>query len=324
MNAELKSFISDSDYSENTKHSVERLINRLDDLGYYDKVLYQGTADELRQMVIDIKPSSMAALSMYCSLLITYTKWLDDNKLVSNNTHLKIANFDRVMLWKLIKPNINRFLSHKQFVEIVNDIDKYEEENSLYYQMLISTIYEGVYTENLISLTNMTTDDLSENVIRVHGKTDYDLTVSENLINGLKELSKEEYWYTQRAGVRCKYKLIGDTDKSVFKICQRINSTWDYKRAAQNYYYKRFRKIAEGYIGYKIQPLQIFISGLMWRICNELTAAGIESHAAFDERNRNTTAYNIVAAELARTQYNIRVSDLKFIVRDDIDIFTNQ
>ena len=60
------------------------------------------------------------------------------------------------MLWKKCAPQAKKkFISYKDYERIVKDIATYEEYNALYFELLFTCIYAGIYSEDLSVIKNI-------------------------------------------------------------------------------------------------------------------------------------------------------------------------
>lgn len=277
---------------------------------------------ELEQFILDLKPNSPKHIITICYVLGVYGKWLEEQGLVQDDSFYQtVQALDKKMLWKKAKPNAKKkFISHKQFIQVANDIEKYEEYNTLYFKLLFESIYEGVYNDDMSVLKNLRSSDINGNIITLHedGGHSYKIKVSEKLASELKELGKISEWQRlNRYGV-CNVEMRGMYYDSIFKIENRNTGSDGTYRFS---YYARLRKIAKEYVGYSITPLQLYVSGIMYRIKMELNKNNISLKEAFADDNREKLPYSIISKELIRCNYDGEVSHFKEIVKGHLDSF---
>ena len=271
---------------------------------------------ELENFILDKKPNSPKAITTICYVLGLYAKWLDNDDM----QHL-IQSFDKKLLWKKSKPNVDKkFISHKQYKEIMHDIGVYEDYNSLYYQLLFQSVYEGIYSDDMSVVKNLKGSDVDNNVVTLYEDNghSYKLRITEELAKGLKELSKVDIWERRNRYGLCKVEAKGLSSNTVFKIEYRnTDSIGTYRHS----YYSRLRKISKEYVERTLTPLQLYVSGIMYRIEKELNKSGILLEEAFCDYGRNRKSYTIISNELVRCNYSGDVGNFKEMVKGHLDSF---
>lgn len=271
---------------------------------------------ELENFILDKKPNSPKAITTICYVLGLYAKWLDNDDM----QHL-IQSFDKKLLWKKSKPNVDKkFISHKQYKEIMHDIGVYEDYNSLYYQLLFQSVYEGIYSDDMSVVKNLKGSDVDNNVVTLYEDNghSYKLRITEELAKGLKELSKVDIWERRNRYGLCKVEAKGLSSNTVFKIEYRnTDSIGTYRHS----YYSRLRKISKEYVERTLTPLQLYVSGIMYRIEKELNKNGILLEEAFCDYGRNRKSYTIISNELVRCNYSGDVGNFKEMVKGHLDSF---
>lgn len=304
--------------SPNTIKVVNALFQQFnnDDFIEYDSV-------QLEQFMLDLNPNSPKAIITNCYILGLYAKWLFENGIVTDDSlYQKIQMIDRNLLWQKAKPNAPRkFISHAQYEEVLHDIGVYEEFNSLYYQSLFRCLYEGIYNDDMSVLKNLRGQDIKGNTVTLREDSghSYDLEISYGLADDLKELSEMDTWERKNRYGVCNIKTKGLHPDSCFKVENRKSDTENSYRFS---YYGKLRKISKEYLEYNLLPLQIFVSGIMYRIRMNLETNGITLDDAFSDQNRNRIVGNIISQELERCNNNILVKNFREMVKGHLDIFT--
>lgn len=277
---------------------------------------------ELEQFILDLKPSNPKAIVTICYVLNAYAKWLNEQGMKSGESLSRmVQSLDKGLLWKKAKPNAKRkFISYNQFKETLDEIEKYEEYNTLYFQLIFRCVYEGIYNDDMSVAKNLRSSEIETNTVVLHednGHT-YKLKITEKLAEDLKKLEQISYWERpNRYGV-CKVDMRGAYYDSVFKIESRNTSSDGTYRHS---YYARLRKISKEYIGYSITPLQLYVSGIMHRLNVELNKNNITLEEAFADRNYDKLSYSIIEKELVRCNYNGEVNHFKDLVRGHLESF---
>ena len=261
------------------------------------------------------KPKKRKAITTVCNVLKRYAEYLGDTHLIR-----LVNSIDRTELWERIKPDdVRKFISHKQYESICHDIAIYEPYNSLYYETLFMAIYEGIYTKDMSVLINLRASDINRNTVSISpdGKEGYPFIISMKLIHNLRELSEVVFW-EQRVGYgkTSQQPLVGNNMDDCFKTVVRKN------REPVRFYYKRLEKIAKDYVEYPLNPYELFISGLVYRISEQLNEQGFTLQEAFEYNKRNKEVYSIVKSELERSHYTNAVNKFRELIVDYLDVFT--
>ena len=277
---------------------------------------------ELEQFILDLKPNSQKTIITICYVLGLYAKWLQEQGIVNNdNLYQIVQSLDKKLLWKKSKPNAKKkFISHEQYKRVVHEISVYEDFNALYYEALFKCIYEGVYNDDLSVIKNLRSSDINENIITLHEDNghSYKIKVSEKLASELKQLANTNTWQRRNRFGICNVDMRGLHSDSVFKIENRSTASNDSYKFT---YYAKLRKIAKEYLEYSLLPLQLYTSGVMYRIKIELEKNGISLEEAFADNSRNRMAHLIISKELVRCNSNIEVGNFRELVKGHIDSF---
>ena len=311
----IEEFISSLE-SPNTIKVVNSISSQwTDDLPYYNII-------QLEQLILDLKPSSPKAITTICYVLSLYAKWLMENNIVSDdNFYQIIQSIDRTALWKKAKPNAKKkFISNTQFEEVIHDIGLYEDFNAIYYQSLFRCLYEGVYNDDMSVIKNLRGSDINGNMVTLKEDNghSYKMEISSELAIDLKELSTTEIWERRNRYGICKIKTTGKYSDSCFKVENRKDdSEYSYRFS----YYAKLRKISKEYLEYNLLPLQLYISGIMYRIKLKLKENDIKLSDAFSEQNRSRLVNSIISEELARCNCNTEVRNFREMVKGHLDVF---
>lgn len=313
---QLEKFISTID-SVNTIKVVKSILN---DLKHKEIETYN--QEQLEQLILDLKPNSPKAIITICYVLNLYAKWLKENNFIQDDNFYQIVqSIDKKALWRKAKPNApKKFISHFQFEEVIHDVGVYEEFNSLYYQSLFRCLYEGIYNEDMSVIKNLRSSDIHGNKITLREDSgySYDMEISFELAEALKELSVINNWERKNRYGICEIKVNGIYPDSCFKVeSRKDNSEYAYRFS----YYAKLRKISKEYLEYNLLPLQLYVSGIMYRIKTEFEKNNIDLYDAFSDQNRNRIVSSIISKELARCNYNIEVRNFREMVKGHLDVF---
>lgn len=281
--------------------------------------------NDLESLVLGFQPNSPKAITTICYILGIYAKWLQSEEMDDGSLLKEVQLIDKASLWKRAKPNAGRkFISYKQMLEVLHEIEVYEEYNSLYYSTLFRCIFEGVYNDDLSVIKNLRSSDISGRtlILREDNGHTYPLKVSEELASALKELASIDVWERKNRYGLCRIDMVGPHFDSVFKIEKRKNVKKAEEGSYRYSYYAKLRKIAENYVEYKLLPLTLFVSGIMYRVGNELRREGITLQEAFANNCRNKKVHKIIVDELTRCNYVIDAGNIRDMVKGHLDSFS--
>ncbi|MBQ5328637.1 MAG: hypothetical protein J6J15_05590 [Oscillospiraceae bacterium] len=312
--SKTKDFI-DSIEIPNTAKVVKHVLKNFDDN------IEKYSTEDLEKYILDLKPNSPKTIVTHCYVLNLYAKWLNEKGLADNTFLEAVKGIDKKAIWKKVKPICKKkFVGYEMYKQILHDIDVYEEFNSLYYRTLFQCIYEGVYNDDLSVLKNLRAKEVGENIVTLHEDNGhvYKLKISKELAQNMKELAETDIWERRNRFGICKVEMRGLYPDSVFKVEKRTTASDDALRFA---YYSKLRKIEKDYLEHTLLPLQLYVSGIMYRIKTRLTKNGISVIEAFSDNNRNRKVYEIISSELIRCNYKTEVGNFREMVKGHVDIF---
>lgn len=277
----------------------------------------------LEQLILDRKPNSPKEIVTVCYVLGSYSKWLQEQNIVDNdNLYQLISSLDKKVLWKKCKPNAKKkFISNEDYQRVIKDIATYEEYNSLYYELLFSCIWHGIYNEDLSVIKNLRSSKINDNgVITLEEDNGhaYKIKVPEKLASDLRLLASINIWQRPNRFGICNVEMRGMHKDSVFKVEHRSTSSNGSYRFT---YYSKLRKIAKEYLEHNLLPLQLYTSGIMHRIKAELNKNSISLEEAFADNSRNKMAHLIIQKELVRCNSNIEIGNFRELVKGHLDSF---
>ena len=278
---------------------------------------------ELEQFILGLKPNSPKSITTICYVLSLYAKWLQEQNIIKNdNLYQMIQSLDKKLLWKKAKPTAKKkFISNEQYEMVIKDIATYEEYNALYYELLFSCIWSGVYNDDLSVLKNLRASDIEDDgMLTLHEDNGhiYKFKVSERLAKDLKQLATIDTWQRPNRFGICNVNMRGIHSDSVFKIENRSTASQDSFRFT---FYAKLRKIAKEYLEQPLLPLQLYASGLMYRIKAELEKNDISLDEAFADNSRNKMAHLIIQKELTRCNSNFELGNFRELVKGHLDSF---
>jgi hypothetical protein len=317
MNNYMSEFVN-SIKSDNSKKVARHVFKKIDNVDIKNYNLIQ-----LEQLILNADINSPKDIITIIYILSSYVKWLQENGIVKNDDmYQMLQSLDKKLLWKKISPYAKKkFISYKQYEQITKEIATYEEYNSLYFELLFSCIYYGIYSDNMSVLKNLKRSDIQEDgviILREDNGHIYKIKVPERLAKDLVQLSTINEWVRPNRFGLCHVEMKGTYVDSVFKVENRsTNSESSYKFS----YYNKLRKISREYIGHSLLPLQLYASGIMHRIKVELNKNNISLEEAFSKNNRNKTAHMIIEKELVRCNSGIEISNFRELVKGHLNSF---
>lgn len=312
----IERFINSIESSNSQKVAKYALKNIDDNIENYSPI-------ELEQLILDRNPSSPKEIVTVCYILGSYSKWLQEQNIVDNdNLYQLVSSLDKKLLWKKCKPNAKKkFISEKDYQRVIKDVATYEEYNALYYEMLFGCIWNGVYSDDLSVIKNMRKSDICDNgiiTLQEDNNHTYKIKVPEKFASDLKKLADITVWQRPNRFGICNVEMRGVYKDSVFKVEHRSTSSNGSYRFS---YYSKLRKIAKEYLEHTLLPLQLYTSGVMYRIKTELEKNNISLEEAFADNSRNKMAHLIIQKELIRCNSSIEVGNFREMVKGHLDSF---
>lgn len=316
MSGNIERFIESIESSNSKKVAKYALKNVNDDIENYNLM-------ELEQFILDRRPNSQKEIVTVLYILGAYSKWLQEQNLIDNdNLYQMIMSLDKKLLWKKCKPNAKKkFISNEEYQRTVKDIAMYEEYNALYYELLFGCIWNGIYSEDLSVIKNLRGSDINDDgMIMLHEDNghSYRLKVPEKFAKDLKQLATINVWQRPNRFGICNVEMRGVYPDSVFKVEHRTTASNGSYRFS---YYSKLRKIAQNYLEHSLLPLQLFASGLMYRIKTELEKNDISLEEAFADNSRNKMAHLIIQKELIRCNSSIETTNFRELVKGHLESF---
>lgn len=317
MNENVERYISSIE-SLNSQKVIRHVFKKIDvnNIEHYNLI-------QMEQLIIDASPNSPKEIITMIYVISSYLKWLREQDIINNdNAYQIVQSIDKKLLWVKCKPQAKKkFISNERYQEVIKDIATYEEYNALYYELLFSSIYYGIYNDDLSVVKNLRSRDIEEDgVITLNednGHT-YKLKVPEKLALDLKKLSDINIWQRKNRFGTCNVEMRGLHSDSVFKIENRSTASNESFRFT---YYAKLRKIAKEYLEYSLLPIHLYASGIMYRIKLELNRNDISLKEAFSDNSRNKIAHMIIQKELIRCNSSIELGNFRELVKGHIENF---
>ena len=278
---------------------------------------------EVEQIILERKPSSPKEIVTVCYILGSYSKWLKEQNIIDNdNLHQIVNSLDKKLLWSKAKPNAKKkFINYEEYQRVIKDIATYEEYNALYYELLFSCIWNGIYNDDLSVIKNLRSSNIGDDGVVLleedNGHT-YKLKIPEKLASDLKQLASISTWQRPNRFGICNVDMRGAYPDSVFKIENRSTASNDSYRFT---FYAKLRKISKEYLDHSLLPLQLYTSGIMHRIKIELNNNNIPLGEAFAQNSRNRMAHLIIQKELIRCNSSIELGNFRELVKGHLNLF---
>lgn len=317
MNENMELYIGSIE-SPNSQKVVKHVFKKIDEESIENFNIMQ-----MEQLILNAAPNSPKEIITIIYVLSSYLKYLQEQGVIDNdNAYQILQSLDKKLLWKKAKPQAKKkFISKEQYQMIIKDIATYEEYNALYYELLFSCIWHGIYSDDLSVIKNLRSRDIGNDGVIIlqedNGHT-YKLKVPEKLASDLKQLANINTWQRRNRFGICNVDMRGLHSDSVFKIENRSTASNDSFRFT---FYAKLRKIAKEYLEYSLLPLQLYASGIMYRIKAELEKNDISLEEAFANNSRNKTAHLIIEKELVRCNSGIEIGNFRELVKGHLDCF---
>lgn len=308
----------DSIESQNSQKVIRHVFKKIGNANIKTYNLIQ-----LEQLIINTKPRSPKEIITIVYILSSYAKWMQEQNIISDDSlYQMIQSLDKKLLWKKCKPNATKkFISYEQYQIVIKDIATYEEYNALYYELLFSCIYYGIYNDDLSVIKNLRSSNIDDNgtiTLQEDNGHTYKLKVPERLASDLKKLASINIWQRRNRFGVCNVDMRGVYNDSVFKIENRSTASND---SCKFTYYAKLRKISKEYLEYTLLPLQLYTSGIMHRIKMELSKNNISLNEAFSDNNRNRIAHLIIQKELIRCNSGMEIGNFRELVKGHLNSF---
>jgi hypothetical protein len=297
--------------------NTAKVAKSLSKIGDYD-YSYASPID-IEQIILSLKPNSPKAITTIVYIMSLYAKYLENNDLYN-----MVQDVDRNVIWSIAKKSASKkFISFSTYKDVCTNIDIYEDYNSFYIQTLFRCLYEGIYSDDMSVIKNLRASDVNNNIVTLRRDKEepYDLLITDELAEDLIKLSSVDIWERRNRYGTCKINISGVYNDSCFKAESRKGSSeYSYRYT----YYRILRKISNEYLGYNLLPLQIFVSGIMYRININFIDNGISLKDGFADKNKNRIVNKIISNELNRCHYDIEVRNFREMVSGHIDVFIDQ
>jgi hypothetical protein len=169
-------------------------------------------------------------------------------------------------------------------------------------------------------LKNLRASDVHGNIVTLHKDNGdvYDLEISSELAEDLKELGDVNTWERANSFKSYKMDIVGKYPDSCFKVETRKG--FFIEERVKNNLYVHLKKMTKKYLDFDLHPLHIFVSGILYRIGLEMNDNGMHLKDVFTD-GRDKTVVDIIKNELKRCNYNCELVTFKYLVSSHLDVF---
>ena len=285
-----------------------------------DKDYSDCTLEDIEKVILSFKPKNPRAITTLTNIMLQYARFLND-------THMEevVKSVNRAALWGKFKDKVpGKFLSNKQYIELCKQITINESFNVLYKKTLFMAAYEGIYSDDLSVYKNLRVSDIHGNIVTIHDDNGNvrDVEISDELVKSLIELGSVNTWERQNAYGLFAVEILGAYNDCCFKMEMRASST-NRPNAYKDNYYRLFRTVSNEYLGYSTTAKQVYISGIMYRVCKNIKAAGFNPEDIMREHKHSNSESinNIFKEEFQKSGYTSSVANFKEYIRGHEDVF---
>ena len=281
--------------------------------------------EELKQLLLGLNPSCLKEID---TIKGSIKAWLRYRYPDSDIVYQRIVEMfgskelNREDMWEMAKSSTSRkFISHKQYIEILNNIEKYEDHNPDYLQTLLMSFYEGLFSRDYAVTWNLRGSDIKGNIvtIRYSDGSSHNIQVTKKLVDNLRLMSKVDVTQRRNRNNTFYIKISGLYTDSCFKIERR-----ELKGVGINYansYGNMIRKIVKEYVEYPLSVQQIYVSGIMYRLGIALKQQNITLEEAFRYNNKSRIVSTIIHTEFERINASFNIKNFRENVRGFLDVF---
>ncbi len=298
---------------------VAKLFSQIGDFDYE----HCDNVEELQDLIISMQPNCLKAID---NITISIKAWVKYS--CSEEIYQKIYNLlsfqqlDRESIWQRIKDNVPRkFISHKQYVDILHNIDAYEENNPEYLQTLFMSIYEGLYCRDYSITWNLRGSNVEGEYVTIinNDGNPRSIKVTKQLAKNLLFVADIDTQVRQNRFGVFNLRISGLYPDSCFKLERRElrGKGLNY----QNSYGNMLRKIVNEYVEYPLTAQQLYISGIMYRLGLVFKENNITLDEAFSYNNKERIINKIITAEFERINATLNIKNFRESVRGFIDVF---
>lgn len=242
---------------------------------------------DLFSYIVELRPNSLKSVSNYKSTLMQYAKYRQNTDALERLNRLdRISILEQCEALGYIRP---QFVSHDRFMHITNAIRNSSTRNALFIASLLQVIYYGIYNEDMSVITNLRASDinLANAQVMVHCDNGdiYPLPLPTELARDLISLSTIQTEERNNRFGPFEMPIEGRYSDSCFKLEARTTG-----ENHQYSYLSRIREVLPEFLGYDMDPRDIYLSGIMNQVKKNLKNEGITLEEAFAPHSRVGTS----------------------------------
>lgn len=301
-----------------SNYSHEWVVNRLNSYTHKNlDDLSTLSEQDIVDIIVQMKPINKRMITTVLNTFKSYAKIVVEN----DNLFNRLSGINRSEVWEKVISEGNlekRFISDAEFIEIIDSI-LYDESlmNNTYYAALLTAIYDGIFEPNMVVIRNLRASDISENTITLRYSDNIEVKreFSDELISMLLELADNDKWLRIS-----KYNTIYESQMEGCypDTCFRKESRGTINDSnIRTVYYRKIEKINK-YLGLKIKPRDLFISGIVNRCIKAYKESGIELSKAIAT---SCVTNKIIKEEMTKCRLNIEYSNFSQMVLDNLNDF---
>lgn len=288
-----------------------RFAKKLTVLGESD--LDNITPQILTKIIIDEKPATLRNIAQLCTVIGKYAKFLKREDIIKI-----VAELDKRAIWDSIRFDTKqKYISNDEFLKLINRVNLEEERNALLKITLLRSIYEGMYSAKFEVLINLRSQDINGNIATLTVDDEsYDLEISSELAEDLIELGGRNTITRNNRFGDYEVPAVGKWFDSCFKFSFRCGN-----KDVSSIYYQTLIALRKRYLDFDLNPYDLFISGIMYRVALKMKEENIDIEKVFESHSNEDRGIQIVTDELNRCHYDISFAKFRMGVVGYLDIF---
>lgn len=318
---EYLEYLKKENVNEATVHTFELVLKKIKTLGFSDEYIYNFSTKKIYSILLGLDIKNVNNFKAVCTPMSSFLKWCVEEKYITQEQYEEFYNTDKRKLFMENKKTDMSLVSYEEYMSIINDIEL-NDKNSLYLSTMLMCVYEGIYSGKLYELIKMRREHIDEytNSIRLFHKdgTNTTLKISPKLADNLIKLSNMNTWTRENKSGDYDIETVGMYDDSIFKIELRGEKN---EESFKHCLYRRLRMIGKEYINKKVTPLDIFKSGILYRVDFMAKKDGIELKNYFKDTRTKKEIKLLLEKELKRVYYDMPAITFMTKVKDDIELF---
>lgn len=304
--------------SQGYKNLAKWVTDKVNSIGYSMDQVMSMSDDELKNLVVRMNPINIRMITSYLNIIGLYARWTDNIDLYN-----RISEFDRKEIWEYCdKTNTNKiFISKEEFNDLINDISFTDECNAEFNIALLTSIYEGIYSNDMSVLSNLRASNIHGNIVTLEYSTGdtFNMEISEDLSDLLNDISRTDVRMRKNGEGVYAINVNGEYEDSCFKFDKSVANG-----KTKNRFYYRMRKISNEYLDFNLKAQNLYISGIMYRINKLLEENGYNIIDVFENDRKFGSDIDVIRKELERINYKNDFKYLRQRVFGYVDIFTSK